>query len=190
MRKRKNHLSALAGSTVLFLVVATAFDRANAAPTQKVNVVNTPNVTVANPSTNAVAVRGVDNPAFQPFHALRVEFLNTGQAGKFVDLVAVPAGKRAVIETVTVETQLPSGQKPQIMIITTSGGTSVNHWVTLTPQPPEPAGGKDSFSATLSMRLYADPMTSIQFFLGRVAAGYTGDNGAEVTISGYYVDVP
>jgi hypothetical protein len=40
------------------------------------------------------------------------------------------------------------------------------------------------------MRLYADPATSIQFFLGRVAAGYTGDDGATVTISGYYVDVP
>lgn len=76
------------------------------------------------------------------------------------------------------------------MIITTSGGTSVDHWVTLTPQTPEPLGGKNSFSATLSMRLYADPITSIQVFLGRVAAGYTGDDCATVTISGYYVDVP
>jgi hypothetical protein len=40
------------------------------------------------------------------------------------------------------------------------------------------------------MRLYADPATSIQFFLGRVTAGYTSDDGATVTISGYYVDVP
>jgi len=51
-------------------------------------------------------------------------------------------------------------------------------------------GGEDSFSATLSMRLYADPMPSIQPFLGRVAAGYTCDDCAAVTISGYYVDVP
>jgi hypothetical protein len=189
MRERKNHVAALAGSTILF-VAAAAFNLANAAPAQKVNVVNTPNVTVANPPTNAVTVRGVDNPAFQPFHALRVGFLNAGQSGLTFDLVAVPAGKRAVIETVTVNNQLPSGQKPQIMIITTSGGTSVNHWVTLTPQRPEPTGGDDAFSATLSMRLYADPLTSIQFFLGRVAAGYTGNDGATVTISGYYVDVP
>ena len=172
-------------------MVAAAFNLANAAPpAQNVNVVNTPNVTVANPPANPVAVRGADNPAFQPFHALRVGFLNTGQAGLTFDLVAVPAGKRAVIETVTVNNQLPSGQKPQIMIITTTGGTSVNHWVTLTPQEPEPSSSDDAFSATLSMRLYADPATSIQFFLGRVAAGYTGDDGATVTISGYYVDVP
>ena len=191
MQERKNHLSALAGSAILFLLLAAAFNRANAAPpAQKVNVVNTPNVTVANPSTNAVAVRGADNPGFQPFHALRVGCLNTGQPGQIIDLMAVPAGKRAVIETFTVNTQLPSGQKPQIMIITTTSGTSVNHWVTLTPQTPEPLGSKDSFSATLSMRLYADPMTSIQSFLGRVAADYTGDDCAAVTISGYYVDVP
>ena len=76
------------------------------------------------------------------------------------------------------------------MIITTAGGTNVNHWLTLTPQVPEPSSGDDAFSATLSMRLYADPATPIQFFLGRVAAGYTGDHGAIVTISGYYVDVP
>ena len=124
MQERKNHLSALAGSAILFLLLTAAFNLANAAPpAQKVNVVNTPNVTVANPSTNAVAVRGADNPGFQPFHALRVGYLNTGQPGQIIDLMAVPAGKRAVIETFTVNTQLPSGQKPQIMIITTTSGT-------------------------------------------------------------------
>ena len=143
MQERKNHLSALAGSAILFLLLTAAFNLANAAPpAQKVNVVNTPNVTVANPSTNAVAVRGADNPGFQPFHALRVGCLNAGQPGQIIDLMAVPAGKRAVIETFTVNTQLPSGQKPQIMIITTTSETSVNHWVTLTPQTPEPLGSK------------------------------------------------
>lgn len=51
--------------------------------------------------------------AFQPFQKLRVEFLNDGQAGKFVDLLAVPAGKRAVIETVTVNNQLPQDKSPK-----------------------------------------------------------------------------
>ena len=191
MQRRKYRLCLPAGTGMLLGAMATAIGLANAAPpAQKVNVVNTPNVTVANPSTNAVVIRSADNPAVQPFHALRVGCLNAGQTGQFIDLVSVPPGKRAVIEAFTVNTQLPSGQKPQIMIITTSGATTVNHWVTLTPQTPEPQGGKDSFSATLSMRLYADPNTAIQLFLGRVAAGYTGDDCATATISGYYVDLP
>ncbi len=190
MQVRRNQLSPGAYCAIVLAAAAATSGLAAAAPPQKVDVVNTPNVTVANPSTNAVPVRGVDNPALQPFHAVRVGCLNAGEPGQFIDLVAVPSGKRAVVETFTVNTQLPSGQKPQILLITTSNGTSVDHWITLTPQPPEPQSGKDSFSATLSMRLYADPATSIQLFLGRVAAGYTGDDCATATISGYYVNVP
>ena len=36
-----------------------------------VNVINTPNVNVANPSSNPVRIRDVDNPAVQPFRAER-----------------------------------------------------------------------------------------------------------------------
>ena len=40
MQERKNHLSTLAGSAILFLLLAAAFNLANAAPpAQKVNVV-------------------------------------------------------------------------------------------------------------------------------------------------------
>lgn len=188
MRNRTSYASTFAGSTIVVVLLAVAVNLANAAPpTQNVNIINTPTVTVANPPANPVAVRDVNNPAFQPFQKFMIGSVNDGELSIAFDILTVPAGKRAVIETVTVQNSSPLGQKSRTYIITIVGGETGYHAIVLTPQGP--LGTLEELSATTSIRLYADPGTVIRGFFDR--SGYpTGIAGANVQISGYYVNVP
>jgi len=64
-----------------------------------VNVVNTPNVSVANMTASPVLVRDVDNPANQLFHAEAVGgFADGSSTTGDITIATVPAGKRLVVE--------------------------------------------------------------------------------------------
>src|SRR6266568_1260283 len=80
--------------------------------TQDVNVVNTPNVNVVNTTASPVQVRDVDNPARQPFHAEAVGgFADGASVTGGILIPTVPAGKRLVIEHVSVFGAMLPGQK-------------------------------------------------------------------------------
>src|SRR5438132_10795306 len=74
-----------------------------------VNVVNTPNVNVVNTPASPVPVRDVDNPAKQPFQAEAMGgFADGASTTGDIPITTVPAGKRLVIEHVSVfGTMLP-----------------------------------------------------------------------------------
>src|SRR6266581_8083891 len=86
---------------------------AQASPSpSNVNVVNTPNVNVVNTTASPVSVRDVDNPARQPFHAEAVGgFADGASVTGGILIPTVPAGKRLVIEHVSVFGAMLPGQK-------------------------------------------------------------------------------
>ena len=96
--------------------------------------------------------------------------------------IVVPAHKRLVIEYVSASlSQYPSGVGGFVYLETRAGGQSVTYYLTDTVQ---------SFAKrSQSLRLYADPGTTVTV---AAASGnfVTPGVGADVEMSGYYVDVP
>ena len=77
-----------------------------------VNVVNTPNVNVVNPTTQPVPVRDVDNPARQPFQVQVVgDFADGASTTGDIPITTVPAGKLLVIEYVSLFGSMLTGQQ-------------------------------------------------------------------------------
>ena len=157
-----------------------------------VNVLNTPTVNVEtmppllidSSATNPVSVKDVDNPARQPFTFFSStpipEFLGIGSFN-----FQVPTGKRLVIEQVSVwiaggvtnlrvqvQTIFPAGQPNKFNFL----GTQV-----IGPDNAE-------FIASSQMRCYADEGTTASIFVYRYFTGLSA--AAEVTVSGYLIDLP
>ena len=164
-------------------------------------------VLVVNDQTNPVPVQvsgSINAPvvvreAKTPFAAERILFLDVGNAGilSIPLLTNAPAGKRAVVETVTAELFLPGGQFPTLEISTilnqSAGIQTVSHHLLLTKE--SSPSGTDFYGVTFPIRLYgdhsSDPATypSVQANFGR-AGGSTGVAYATVTISGYFEEAP
>jgi len=174
-----------------------------------VNVVNTPlpvqgtvnignfpgsstvtgSVTIANPATNPVLVRDVDNPARHPFQQnLDVSF----PAGvRFVDkTIDVPVGKRLVVEYVSITACLPAGQKLTTAEIRTAA-TGGNPFVAMIVIPGSTACAElfDGFTASQMVRFYKDAgMGGLVVSVGRNVG--TDIGSVDSTIVGYLVDLP
>jgi hypothetical protein len=159
------------------------------ANTPNVNVSNVPNVkitsmpvvTVASGEINPVSVRSVDDPAR---HAFQTVVALHFAAGEFEakQPFSIPAGKRLVIEFVTVGGTFVGDQRLDFCHI----GTRVNNVYavhTITPPFATPI-----FFGT-SVRLYADGGdNAAEVELVRNSGSGTSD--PRVAISGYLVDMP
>lgn len=139
-------------------------------------------VTVTNPASDPVQTRATDNPAN---HAVQFSFglfMNNGDTNVFSGPVyTVPAGKRLVIQTVSV---FRSGAN----ILTQAGQvfitTRFNNAFTLLAVPDTEPNGMFP-AATLSTVFYADPATPVSISAYRTSgAGQESDN---ITIAGYLV---
>ena len=216
MRSLKNHLITGIGLTVVVvaLILASA-PIGNSAPSDKdvrvinttlepvptaaqgtttiagnVGITGTPTVTLA-PGANVgingtVAVMNI-NDAAQPFQA-SASADQSGTNVSTLNVATVPAGKRLVIEWVTMGAQVPPGQHAEILSITTSSGTGGHsHSFVIHPQP-DAVIGDAIFRANQSLRLYANPGTTVSALFRRNTSAGTANWG--VTISGYLVDVP
>jgi hypothetical protein len=136
-------------------------------------------------------MRDVDNPARQPvnFDVFLNLFLNTPSATFLQDSsITVPAGKRLVIETISIDTTVGTGQRPTARLESLAGGKFANHIF------PQTKAGSDAFSdyyqGLYSLRLYADPNTSITLVAARDSAGTTVNGQIVFHITGYYVNLP
>jgi hypothetical protein len=113
----------------------------------------------------------------EPFQAEIPSFDQTKGAIVFV----VPAGKRAVIEYVSV-TCSDLQRVATAVVFTQSGGVTAPHLV-----PLDPTGG-GTYTGAEHLRLYADPGTWISMLARNYeTATYTCGDGA---VSGYLVDAP
>jgi len=212
------------GLTALAVVatLAVADPAVGAGPGVAVDVVNTPanpvpvtgsvtgtvelapdaSVLIDNTVADPVRVRSV-NDAIQPVQASASCSANPGVLGCApADFYTVPAGKRLVIEYVSMSTCTLIGGSAQLSITTTVGGGSATHFVNTAPPATGPGttafacnfpGASSTTAVGQQVRLYADAGT-IVFVEGDRANNSIGQiSGVEsfaFSISGYLVDVP
>ena len=120
-----------------------------------------------------------------PFHANIGLGMNPGvQFNNFE--ITVPAGKRLVIESITARTTVRDGQYVILHLTTTTSGRGSRHYITLTDQGTFPTF--HAFTATGTVRIYADAETTIRFSAQR--SDGAGVANVNVAISGQYLPMP
>jgi hypothetical protein len=149
-------------------------------------------VQVINTEAAPVQTQDVDNPAFQPFQLSQILTFPVGLLGSNADFT-VPAGKRLVIEFVSFQLTMPSGQKPTFNFITIDNpgqATVTFSFPMLSEFNAGIIGGvnSDVFIGTSLTRLYANPGSKVTLSVRRNAVIETGL--ATVSLAGYYVNVP
>jgi hypothetical protein len=145
-------------------------------------------VTVTNGITRPVPMFGTDNPAFQPFQHSAEFSTSVGVGSGFITITTVPAGKRLVIEFVSVDVFNFAGSPVHsVYITTTTAGVTTYHRFVLFGQGLD-AFGNGVSAAAQQVRLYADPGTTVSGSLTR--SGSVGTAEAGFHISGYFVDLP
>ena len=140
----------------------------------------------------AVPLRDADNAARQPFQASVVYVLGVGTnegvvdtAGGYSD-IAVPAGKRLVIQTVSTSVFNPVvGNVLQGTIQPTAGAVLGSYAL-----PAVTANGTPFPGVTQSLTLYADPSTPITFSATRKSGFTSTIDRVTFQVSGYLVNVP
>jgi hypothetical protein len=157
----------------------------NPVPVQVVSLPGSTNaVQVVNTTNAPLLVRNVDQTARTFFQTNVAWFPGGGGPGTaFADILNVPAGSRAVIETVTVRASLPTAYLPDARISTTVGARETAHFLTLTSQSTQ--SGYDTLGGSFAIRLYADPSTTVRGFF--TAAPMTQ---MSMSISGYFEAAP
>jgi hypothetical protein len=101
----------------------------------------------------------------------------------------VPANKRLVIELITGEIFVPTGQLIRVHVVTQASGSNLPSHALNFNTKLSFTGSQDIYVATLPVRLYADPGTPVLLEVQRDSE--TGSSGtAEVTFSGYLVNLP
>jgi hypothetical protein len=116
--------------------------------------------------------------AFQAWHDLDLT-PSFNWLVSFADYGIPPAGKRAVIELVTAQIQVPQGEWARLRMYTSLGSIASNIDLFLTPQGV--VSGQEIYVATHSIRAYSDG--PIEFDISRDNALTEGH--ALICISGY-----
>src|SRR5437899_3945 len=162
---------------------------AQAAPSPtNVNVVNTPNVNVVNTTASPVPVRDVDNPARQPFQAEAMGgFADGASTTGDITIGAVPAGKRLVIEYVSVFGTMLPGQK---MIRASIQTEDVSIYLRISPQGSNAGGSRDYFIASEHWSITGKVRPSFRGTGERDSFAGANPDSVTFTISGYLVDCP
>lgn len=109
----------------------------------------------------------------------------TGGQNAFVQ---VPAGKRLVIEYVSGDALMPTGQKCLLSVLTLLAGQTTATQHRLETVALGKFGATDHFRAAQVVRLYADPGTTVTLRADRDLA--TGTATARMSLSGKLVAVP
>jgi hypothetical protein len=120
------------------------------------------------------------NTAFHAWHSVDLT-PSFNVLVSFADWNIVPKGKRAVIELVTAQIIVPSGEWARLRMFTSLGTTPSNIDLFLTPQGN--VSGNAIYNATHSLRAYTD--SEIEFDINRDNATTSGT--ALICISGYVV---
>jgi hypothetical protein len=153
-----------------------------------VSITGTPTVSLANDATSPWLVRDVDRPAAQPFNyyatltwAPSFLFANADKSQTFT----VPAGKRLVIEFVSLQSAVPSTDKVIFARLDTTASSLV---LSLTDAGAD-GNGNEIFTATQRVFSILDPTTTVTPTAYCANSG-TGCVGSKVliSVSGYLVN--
>ena len=149
-------------------------------------------LTVPSMAQYSSPMHDVDNAARQPVQFNFAVVGSTSSANVSGNAYQVPAGKRLVIETITGKIIPASNggagvQTVDASIFVTQGVTTIQHFLPFNPFNPS------GYIMALPVRFYADPGTSVAFFLSRSdPSGQppVGAWGGTLSVSGYLVNLP
>jgi len=148
--------------------------------TGSVSITGTPTVNLA---TSPVLVRDVDNPGRHAFQA-EPDFCTSAETTCFV-FFTVPANQLLVIETVSIQSQVPPGQHVTASLTITSN-TSASYRLPMELQGTFPSGTlitpADILSGLLPVRLYAKPGSTVN--VGALRNSSTGSFLIQASFSG------
>ena len=180
---------AIASVSVIALEASAAPPPGGGAPTPlNVNVMNTPNVNVA----NEVVVRSQDEPARSPYWADRHLTLSDLASNIQMSLETVPSGTRVVLEFVSFYCTTRPGDSLLNVGIGVQGtgpdevAKTMFYFLPLQKAAAD-FGGLSRWHATQPIRLYADP-GEIRFQATRTGEGDFW--ACDVALSGYTVAIP
>lgn len=100
--------------------------------------------------------------------------------------IAVPSGKRLVVEYLSLFGNLPAGQRLSVSLATLVSGLRASYRPQINTQ--DAGDGTVSVSANQVMRVYADPGTIVSVSAARNSS--SGSNSLTVSVSGYYMSLP
>ena len=143
-----------------------------------------------NVKDSATLIKDQDNAARQPVQFNATVTFNVGeQFATVVSPFVVPANKRLVIELIAGEIFVPTGQLLRVKVGTRSSGLLLADYALNFSTKAAFSPFQDIYTATLPVRLYADPGSQILLQVARNST--TGSSGtAEVSFSGYLVNLP
>ncbi len=118
----------------------------------------------------------------EPFHS-NVEIIMSNGSGGQNGFVSVPKDRRLVIEYLSGEGFLPSGQKMLFGIICTVNGNSARHY--FGTHTIGKFGAPDYYWFSEQVKLYADPGTTVMLRADRDIAKQEAT--ARISLSGYLV---
>jgi len=148
-----------------------------------VTVSGTPHVKIVNSTASSVLVQGVQNLVGAPFQASGACSM-TAVVGACEVNFTVPANKLLVVETVSMDINVQPGQKADALMVVERGGKPAR--VFMLPQLQLSANRFDFFTVLKTVRVYADPGTTVSI-IGQRSSG-VGTAGTEAATSGYLVD--
>jgi hypothetical protein len=189
----------LSFSFLILLLLVVLPLTTQAAPSDKdVVVINTPAQPVPTAAQGTTTVAGtvslapgttvnvLSNDARQPFQAAASQVQN-GTNVSTLTIATVPAGKRLVIEFISLSGQVPPTQHVELMQVLTVTDTGGVFHDMLIHEQPDAVIGDALFRSVQSLRLYANAGTQINVVLRRSSSIGQATYGA--SISGYLVDL-
>jgi hypothetical protein len=99
----------------------------------------------------------------------------------------VPAGKRLVVESVSVNGAMDVGQRLRYVALqSSSGNVSVEHWLPVSQYVT--VGTRDHFVGNQALRLYVEPGGTL--FVTATRNPSSGSGFFSATVIGHLIDVP
>ena len=102
-------------------------------------------------------------------------------------IYTVPRGKRLLIEQVATYVCVPKGSGFLVYLTTTLGGTTARWYIPTAFQTTYNAGASDAQYGQQSMRVYADPGTSVGFEIHRNNSVSNAGIEAEISVAGVLI---
>ena len=136
------------------------------------------------PKPDCAPVCEVNNPDKYPFQASVQVSLPAGTEGQN-GFVTLPAGKRLVIEYVSGQAFLPSGQKALFSGIVSLRGRSTGRWHYLESSTTGRFGSQDCFRYGRMVKLYADAGVTVMLRTDRDSPA--GAGLLRMTLSGHLI---
>ncbi len=165
----------------------------NLAPGTKVGIEGTANVNlvdktviVGNTAAAPVQVRDINRKLTMPVHGgVNLQIIVDEPQDETAVMYTVPAGKRLVIEFISVDVLMDgSSADPDVRITSTLGGTAYSHTLALTPQNDD----YKNFGFSGMTKIYAEAGTNVTVTF-QIYEPATAINSATVRFSGYLEDL-